>query len=351
MNRTDEVKQRLGPILERVKKSLARIQALEQSLAGGQVDENSEGVSGGRRTIFVAGLGDVESRHYLKRSMGALKKKIHTLQQMEESFSTSEDRREHLQHYILQVSLSKPMMELALAKRRNRELELRLSVVERELHKLQDKKVESNMVNDCDVIHSQKFDDCEWDREGKEVERGSLCPMPGTSSVSMENHDFVRQAEEANVLSSTKQEEDEEGKMDQEVGLDMFRRNEELGCYTKSSDSVRSCGTAVTDPETDSSTVESVSDMETSSDSQDVNVSLSGSHDQSKEYDDYLDDPLDSSHAHHECDESRPSLSSSYRGQEEALMVKLMARIKKLEQDNRELQELVSMQGKDASKY
>ena len=345
MNRTDEVKQRLGPIMERVKSSLARIHSLEQSLAWAKGDdEKSESVAVGR-TIFVRGV-EVESRQFLKRSMGMLKKKISTLQQMEESLSTSEDRREHLHHYILQVSLSRPMMELAFTKRRNRELELHLSAVEREFRRLHEE-AETETANEYDDTASQN------------AQESVVLESYRSSTLSQKGR---------NALSSSKHQINGEGKGDLEVVMNVFRSTEDRGSYTKSIDSVRSSWTPVTDTDTDSSTVNSVSDTETSSESQDVNVSFSPSH---RECDEYLSNPLDSSidssdaHEEHldalheaetgliyqEVDENIHSPSVSHQNKGATLMVKLLARIKKLEQDNRELRELVSMQNKRTSEY
>jgi hypothetical protein len=132
MTRTQEVKKRLSPIMDRMKASLARIQELEDSLQLGNEEGTSEGTA-------VALPSVSRSRILLQKSMERLKKKLYTLQRMEEMCYIEEDRRQNLQHYFLQISLSKPCLDMAVTKRHNKELSRDLEIREKDRNSLEAK--------------------------------------------------------------------------------------------------------------------------------------------------------------------------------------------------------------------
>jgi hypothetical protein len=141
MSRTAEVKERLGPIMERMKSSLAQIQTLEDSLSSKRrsLDTGSQSAVDTESTnssTFVPG--SQKSRQLLKGSMEMLKKKLSRLQQMEDTLALSEDRRQNLQHCFLQSSLAKPVLELASVKRKNQELEQKMTTITNECRRLEE---------------------------------------------------------------------------------------------------------------------------------------------------------------------------------------------------------------------
>lgn len=131
-SRTQQVKERLGPIVSRLKASLSKMESLEASMDRLGDLSSSEKESGDhshsasllrstnseqliRSTLLRSG----KSREIMHGSMELVKRKLLRLKRMEEMLAASEERRHNLQHQVLQVSLSKPHLELAAAKRQN----------------------------------------------------------------------------------------------------------------------------------------------------------------------------------------------------------------------------------------
>jgi hypothetical protein len=150
MSRTMEVKKRLSPIMDRMKASLAKIQKLEESLSrsGQQPD--------GGRTRDCVPRGNTDngkeegndvtalvprqsSSILLKKSMEMIRRKLYKLQHMEDLLQSSEDRRQNLQHYFLQVSLSKPCLLLAASRRRDQGQSRQIVILENECAMLEQK--------------------------------------------------------------------------------------------------------------------------------------------------------------------------------------------------------------------
>jgi hypothetical protein len=134
--------------MERMKNSLAEIQRLEISLnlsqpqidrPREQKDDSNEDDSSSSGNLKATALVPGRSRVLLKRSMDMLKNKLYSLQRMEDLLDQSEDRRQNLQHYFLQASLSKPLLELASSKRRNQELSRQVATLEWESAMLEKK--------------------------------------------------------------------------------------------------------------------------------------------------------------------------------------------------------------------
>ena len=112
MLRSQNVKECIGPIVNRLKTSLSKIEAIEESMA--KKTENS-----GDDPARPQGMGPGKSKQLMHSSIDLVKRKLLRLRKMEETLSIAEDRRHSLQHQILQVSLSKPSLDLAAAKRQN----------------------------------------------------------------------------------------------------------------------------------------------------------------------------------------------------------------------------------------
>jgi hypothetical protein len=104
MLRSQNVKERIGPIVDRLKTSLSKIEAIEDSMELPQ-----------HCTLMTPG----KSKELMHGSIELVKRKLLRLRKMEEMLAISEDRRHNLQHHVLQVSLSKPRLELAATKRQN----------------------------------------------------------------------------------------------------------------------------------------------------------------------------------------------------------------------------------------
>ena len=176
MSRTREVKIRLGPIMDRMKNSLLKIQQLEESLnrqptigieeqqLHTEEEDSSPSTcasSSSNNTTFrgrlrgrtiervprtevgrvdcATSLIHVKSRQLLRSSMEMLKIKLHSLQHMEEQLRASEDRRQELQHIFLQASLDRPSRELAATRVRSQQLEDYVSRLEQERERLEEK--------------------------------------------------------------------------------------------------------------------------------------------------------------------------------------------------------------------
>ncbi len=98
MDRTNDVRERLGPLIQRLRESVKNMQSLESSMrtsTGGDCD---------RETYH--GLRPGQSRQLVHENMEMVKKKMFRLKTMEEELNNSEDRRITLHHYFQQqVSL------------------------------------------------------------------------------------------------------------------------------------------------------------------------------------------------------------------------------------------------------
>ena len=122
MDRTAEVRQRLWPIMERMKKSLDKMESLEDSIAARQ-EANRNGTSSDYVTQHPECASvpsqpvDRVSKRLRNDSAMNMKKKLDVLQRMEETLSSQEDRRQILQHHIIQASLSMPCLEICEEKK------------------------------------------------------------------------------------------------------------------------------------------------------------------------------------------------------------------------------------------
>lgn len=131
MSRTEEVKQRLSPIMDRMKASLAKIQNLEASLnltylqpescRMRKLDPRGNDDNREEETAVALAATTQSRRLLLRQNMGMIKKKLHNLQCMEELLEISEDRRQDLQLHFSQLLLDKPGIESASSRRSKKE--------------------------------------------------------------------------------------------------------------------------------------------------------------------------------------------------------------------------------------
>ncbi|KAL3922154.1 MAG: hypothetical protein SGILL_002356 [Bacillariaceae sp.] len=152
LSRSKDVKERIGPIVDRLKMSLSKIEALEASMeriqgqAEPQQTKGVESVANERQPSALITPG--KSKELMHSSMELVKRKLLRLRRMEETLAVSEDRRHNLQHLMLQVSLSKPSLELVAAKRQNCQISNQASEFEQQNQILKEK---SLLVDDLQI--------------------------------------------------------------------------------------------------------------------------------------------------------------------------------------------------------
>lgn len=130
---THEIKDRLGPMVERLKASMVKIQSLEDSLQLGKDNSTSDHDGNSKSTSWSTSLIPSEhSRRLMHQGMEMVKNKLLMLQNLEDRLTFSEDRRHNLQHHFLQASLSQPLLELSATRLRNSELHDRIEELEHE---------------------------------------------------------------------------------------------------------------------------------------------------------------------------------------------------------------------------
>ena len=95
--RTNDVRERLGPLIERLKDSVKNIQVLENSI---QISSDGDRDCKMNRKSLSPG----SSRKLMNQSMEMVKKKMFRLKIMEEELATSEDRHLSLHNYFQQQS-------------------------------------------------------------------------------------------------------------------------------------------------------------------------------------------------------------------------------------------------------
>jgi hypothetical protein len=153
MSRTKDVKDRLGPIVDRLTASLDKISTLEERLelryrqTGGETSTNLGGDSLSSSSHPSLSRPD-QSRALMQKSMVMVKKKLLMLKNMEEKLAEADERRHQLQHHFLQASLSTSGLELATTKRENAQLQDRIQKLEQELSVLAKKCL---LVNDLEL--------------------------------------------------------------------------------------------------------------------------------------------------------------------------------------------------------
>ncbi len=87
MDRSNDVRERLGPLIERLKDSVKNIQTLESSM---------------RKSTGGEDLSPGQSRKLVNQNMEMVKRKMFRLKTMEEALAASEDRRVALHHHFQQ---------------------------------------------------------------------------------------------------------------------------------------------------------------------------------------------------------------------------------------------------------
>ena len=114
MDRTAEVKERLWPMMQRMKASLDKIERLEDSIAvRREADRKGSDVTQDLDSASVPSQpANRASKRLLRDTATMVTNKLSLLQRMEETLSSQEDRRQILQHHIIQTSLSVPCLEI-----------------------------------------------------------------------------------------------------------------------------------------------------------------------------------------------------------------------------------------------
>jgi len=120
--RDNDVRERLGPIIARLKASVATIQALEGSrkIQGVEnINRKSEGNGKGKGTksnggkdrdlgrhqpLAIIDCNPTQRRQFVHQSMESVREKMFRLKNMEEELATLENRGEHLRHMALQTT-------------------------------------------------------------------------------------------------------------------------------------------------------------------------------------------------------------------------------------------------------
>ena len=105
MDRTNDVRQRLGPLIERLKHSVTKIRDVQNSM---RISADGHGDSGDdfdveekdKNTRLQSVLTPERSQKLMNESMEMVKEKMFRLKIMEEELATSEDRRVNLHHYF-----------------------------------------------------------------------------------------------------------------------------------------------------------------------------------------------------------------------------------------------------------
>ena len=163
--RTNGVRERLSPLIERLKDSVTSIQTLEKSMRRSADGSWSE--SGG----------DCESRTLMNKSMEMVKKKMFRLKIMEEELAVSEDRRVDLHHCVRQQAKAVQATiteELSITPTDNCEYQNRIIKMEEEICLLKEK---SLLVDDLQVQNArllQKVNDIERLENDLDLEQSTM---------------------------------------------------------------------------------------------------------------------------------------------------------------------------------
>jgi hypothetical protein len=281
MSRTAEVKQRLGPIMNRMKASLAKIQKLEESLNLGAQEqphrgENEDKDETSETKITTTAYAPGRSRMLLKTSMDMLKKKLYRLQHMEDLLRASEDRRQNLQHLFLQTSLSKSAVDSASTTRRNQELERQVAALEKDVGVLEEKcatvdELQHKVVSLSDQVRESQELQTEFDRVTAEKDMFELDLVQRQSKLNeqaIKCDDLECQVEQLtticnDLLKTLEGEERQTVKLEQELvearnwNQRTERKRSRPPRTIQSKDSVDSGSTHPTESDNDSSTMES----------------------------------------------------------------------------------------------
>ena len=149
--RTSDVKERIGPLIEKLKKSVTKIQALEKPIRSSADDDTSDVEMNKKdegtklRNTSIQG----QSRRFMDQSMAMVKKKMLRLKVMEEELARSEDRRVNLHHHLQQIALQASEVKSVTSirdtecQKRNRELEKDISFMSEKSSTAEDLREES----------------------------------------------------------------------------------------------------------------------------------------------------------------------------------------------------------------
>mmetsp|Transcript_2466 Transcript_2466/g.5222 ORF Transcript_2466/g.5222 Transcript_2466/m.5222 type:complete len:419 (+) Transcript_2466:131-1387(+) len=195
IRRTNDVRERLGPIIVRIKDSVTKIQSLENSmiqLPGGGGDEhenetNKNGGGGGNSYDCEMKQQEQNGKHpstidcthqsrrrHVNKSMEIVKKKMLRLRNMEEELMALEGRRENLHRHCRQQIASKVAVDMVgtqscLEQQPTGSLEHRNGIAEfeKEIHALKEK---SLLVDDLRAQNARLVEKAEhWERSEMEL--------------------------------------------------------------------------------------------------------------------------------------------------------------------------------------
>ncbi|KAL3915749.1 MAG: hypothetical protein SGILL_005499, partial [Bacillariaceae sp.] len=228
MLRSQNVKERIGPIVDRLKTSLSKIEAIEQSME--KIQHPQQPQQDAQETQRPKLMSPGKSKELMHSSIELVKRKLLRLRRMEETLSISEDRRHTLQHQILQVSLSKPSLDLAATKRQNAHLTNQVDELQQQNEILRAK---SELVDDLqhqndsllikidELVHAKG--QLEQTRKERDILKEDLMQRQAKISQQADKCDDLEcQVEHMKVLcdemmSSLKQQEDRNAELEQEL--------------------------------------------------------------------------------------------------------------------------------------
>jgi len=182
MDRTNDVRERFGPLMERLKNSVSKIQTLENSIllrAGSNGDDliDSERNEEIQTTNFPNVMSPGQSRQLMNQSMEMVKKKMFRLKTMEEELEALEDRSLNLHHYIQQqLALQDAQGRLALTNV-NSEEDNRITELEEQICFLKEKSelIENLRIQNASLLEKAKHvDRLELDLKGEISSRNKL---------------------------------------------------------------------------------------------------------------------------------------------------------------------------------
>jgi len=144
MDRTNDVRERLGPLIQRLRDSVKNMQNLESSIRA------STGENCDRETYH--GLSPGQSRKLVNQNMEMVKKKMFRLKTMEEELNNSEDRRITLHHYFQQQMSLRATRANTETKKGVSDYQHRIAELEEETRILKEKSV---LVDDLRVQNAR----------------------------------------------------------------------------------------------------------------------------------------------------------------------------------------------------
>jgi len=196
-NRTYDVRERLGPLIERLKNSVTNIQTLESSMRlSGYGDDNSRGncemTKEGQDTRIRNAWSSGQSRSLTKKTMEMVKKKMFQLKIMEEELAASEKRRVNLHHYFQQRVASQDIEAPRVARTNNLQYENRIAELKEKIFQLKEKSI---FYNDLRVQNDRLLEKTKHvDSLESELERERSLRISFESKLQEDQYKTIQQA-------------------------------------------------------------------------------------------------------------------------------------------------------------